>query len=159
MAKGSKKQMNKLRKEAKTRIHNLQNPQALEYIAGLNDSWLPQQVTNIPGIQDQEVKKFLVCFDYLDDDECKLDSFNTGNARGLLTAFKKITACEVRKKKDIIKDKINNTSPYDSLFRKLSPEVDLYEIGFSGSGRIFFFHIEEKLNVVSIETIHRDIYK
>lgn len=159
MAKGSQKQMNQLRKKVTTKIHNLQHSQALEYIAKLNDNWLPQTVANIPNEQDEEIKRFLLCFDYLAEAECKLESFNTGNARGLMTAFKKITDCEVRRKKDLIRDKINNIKPYDSLFRKLSPEVDLYEIGFSGDGRIFFFHIEEKFNIVSIETIHRNIDK
>ena len=156
MAKGSQKLMNQLRKEAKGRIPHLQNTEALEYIAKLNNNWLPQEVTNIPDKQDEEVKKFLVCFDYLDDGECKLEPFNTGNAKGLLTALKKVTGCEVRKKKDIVRDKIYNNLPYCSLFRKLSPEVVLYEMGFSGEGRIFFFHVEEKFNVVSVETIHRD---
>ncbi|MEK7567431.1 MAG: hypothetical protein AAB513_00735 [Patescibacteria group bacterium] len=158
MGKGSQKQNNELRKKATARIHSLINAEALEYVANLKNDFLPEKLTNIPNQkEDSEIKRFLLCFTKLSDSECKLGSFNHGKTKALLNKLKMISNCEVRNKISIIRDKIYNNPPYSSLFKELTPEVELYEMEFADSGRIFFFHVQEKLNIISIEDNHRNI--
>lgn len=92
--------------------------------------------------------------------ECKLDPCTSPKAEALVKKFKIITDCEIRNKQSIIRDSVERVGEYESLFNKLTPDVQkLHEVEFASEGRIFFFHTEEKFNVVSIETIHRNIYR
>ncbi len=158
MAKGSPKQSNELRKQAKAKIHSLENIEALEFVARLPHDWLPEQVTTIAnqdGVE-SEPARFVICFDHLNNRECKFDGFNAGKASGLVHNLKRITDCEIRSKGALIRDKLERTTTYESLYNGLTPDVDLFEIAFSGDGRIFFFHVAEKLHIVSIEDTHRN---
>ena len=159
MAKGSQKQNNLLRQKAKSKIHSLERPEALEYIATLPNDWLPESVATIPkeSSEDSETKKFMICFNHMEDAECKFGSFNPGKTKALLHTFKRVSDCQVRSRGSLVRDKIQNNPPYSSLFLKLTPDVDLYEIQFADTGRVFFFHVAEKFNVVSIEDTHRNI--
>ncbi len=158
MAKGSQTQKNEALSKIKKKIHSFEHIEALEFIAKLPVNWIPPEVANVPQNKDNEIKKFLLCFDHLNERECKLDSFNPSRARALIQTLKQITDCEVRHRHTIIRDKINNVpGPYLSLFSNLTPDVSLFEIEFSGSGRIFFFDFMEKINIVSIEDTHRNI--
>lgn len=156
MAKGSPKQNNDLRKKATARLHHL-GLEALKYIAGLPQDWIPEEVSTISKQEsdDPEGKTFVISFDYLKQSECKLGGFNPGKASALVHCLKKITDCEVRRKAEIVRDKIDRNAPYASLFNGLTPDVDLFEIQFADDGRIFFFHVAEKFFIISIEDTHR----
>ena len=158
MAKGSQKQRSKLQKIVKAKVPHF-TLGALEYIARLKNDWIPEKLANLITLEDQEAKRFLLCFDYLKEEECKLEGFNPAHAKALIRKFKRITDYEVRRKIEIIRCKISNNDSYRPLFNRLSPDVELYEMEFTGDGRIFFFNVAERLHIISIEDCHRNIDK
>src|SRR3989344_8240653 len=109
MAKGSQKRRNDLQKKVKAKLPHL-NVEAWEYISEFKDDWIPEQLTNLPTTDDQETKRFLICFDYFKETECKLEDFNPTHARAFLRKLKLITDCEVRRKAEIIRHKLINNN-------------------------------------------------
>ncbi|HEY5221001.1 MAG TPA: hypothetical protein VIJ29_02550 [Candidatus Paceibacterota bacterium] len=54
----------------------------------------------------------------------------------------------------VIRDKVPNQGEYAFLYAGLSPDVEIVEIQYSGTGRIFGFFTQSTFNVVCIRTIH-----
>lgn len=114
----------------------------------------------VPRLQ-VETKRLVLCFDYLNERTCIYDQFDSTKSRALINLFAKVTSCEVSAfpSSGIVRDTIRNTSPYTSLFGgKLTPDVTtLQETELPDGGRVFFFITENKFNIVSIESRHRNL--
>jgi hypothetical protein len=54
----------------------------------------------------------------------------------------------------LIRDKVPNEGGYAFLYTGLSPDVEILEIQFSGTGRIFGFFTQSTYNVVCVRTHH-----
>jgi hypothetical protein len=118
-----------------------------------------EESTVFPSDKEVETRKFVICFDYFNWNTCHLDQFNPTRARKLLQILESVSKCEVSKfpALKLVRDTITKTPPYESLFANLTPDVTkICETEFC-DGRIFFFVTEPYFNIVSIETIHRNL--
>lgn len=134
--------------------------ESVERLAKVSNDWkFPEQVANMPTNTEEEAQKLLLCFDYLNWKTCLFTQFDDTKARALMAIFEKVSKCEVNKFPELrlVRDSIKPTSPYESLFVGLSPDVDMKETDLPGDSRIFFFLENVRFNIVSIETKHRNI--
>src|SRR3989344_1030689 len=156
----------KKRQELKRQIVNKAQSAPIELVENIASvlnfpkRWqLVERVATIPtGL---EAQKFIISFDYLNSDECLFDQFDPTKGRKLIQILERVAKCEIAKfpELNLVRDSVGRIPPYESLFSKLTKEVDqLQETELCG-GRIFFFITEPFFHIVSIETKHRDIYK
>ncbi len=155
----------KKRQELKRQITNKAQSAPLELVENiatvLNSpkKWqMVERVATIPtGL---EAKKFIISFDYLNTNECLFDQFDPAKGKKLIQILEQVSKCEIAKFPELklVRDSIRRIRPYESLFSKLTKEVDQLQETELCEGRIFFFITEPFFHVVSIETKHRDIY-
>lgn len=136
--------------------------------AKLSTFFVPQEVAENENIIEPEDRKLALRFDYFIEDECVLDVFNKTAINALLFIFKRITSLTTRELplSGLIRGNLNAAGErykaYSSLFSKVfsraSEDVVIKEIEFLGDGRIFCFLDEERFQIVSIETKHRDTH-
>lgn len=165
MGKGSKKQKNDLKgrinkaiKTLKSRLPNFESDELEETLRGItkiSEKKFPESVANLLKENEPETKDIAISFNYLNHNECFFDQFNKSITEALVRKMKDITDCNSKNKLSVIRDKINNAGKYKSLFNGLSPDIDLFELYFSESSRLFFFFVSNKCNIVSIENRHR----
>jgi len=107
-----------------------------------------------------EGNRFVICFDYLNRNECLFEQFDKAKGKKLIEILEQVAKCEISKFSELklIRDTVHRNGVYRSLFSQLSPEVDELKEADLCDGRIFFFITEPRFNIVSIETKHRDIY-
>lgn len=130
-------------------------------MAKLQSGKLPPTVATLSGkVEEPGQKKFVLKFDELNGNCCNFSQIDQAKARGIIEKFKQITQATPNSlgQTRLIRDSVNNTGQYQSLFTNLSPDVNkLQEIEISGGGRIFSYMRENYFYIVSIETHHRDI--
>ena len=159
MGKGSQTRRRKKIKLAKAKLEVFPE-ETIERIAEASNDWIPEEVTTVATNVDEAPKKFQISFDHLNWDTCYWKGFSATQGKGLVRLLERVCGCEIRHlpTSGIIRDNINNTRPYTSLFSRLSPDVELKEAELAGGGRVFFFITKHKFHIVSIENQHRDIY-
>lgn len=161
MGSASPKHRNNAVQKVKARLPGF-SVETLESIAKLPSDWkIPEKATTVPSetTQQDETRKFTLCFDYLNLDVCVYAQFDPTKARALIRLFKRVNDCEIRRlgAEGIVRDTITNTAPYESLFTNLSPDIEMKEAELPDGGRVFFFIAEHRFNIVSIESAHRNI--
>ena len=152
------KRRNEAIKRLKPKLYNFP-VDTVEKIAQLpTDYKFPPSVAVNAEIE-EETKKFVLRFDFLDWETCNFEQFDQTKARTLIKKFQYITSLQVNQlsSSGIVRDSVKDTKEYRSLFEHLSPDIDLKETELSEGGRIFFFIVEESFYIVSIETKHRNI--
>src|SRR3989344_1056768 len=131
----------KKRQELKKQINSKTQSAPLELVEKIADvlnspkRWqIVERVATIPG--GIEAKKFILCFDYLNWNECQLAQFDQAKGKRLLQVLEQISKCEISKFPELrlIKDSVTAVGPYVSLFNKLSPEVDKLQEAVLGEG-------------------------
>lgn len=161
MSEDSKKR-NELKKQilSKAQVADIK---LVERVAGLFNSpkkWaIVELATTIPSNGEVENKKFVICFDYLNWKTCVFDQFDATKGKKLIEIFKKVTDCETSKFPELrlVRDSVGRKGVYELLFSCLSEDVSELKETELGEGRVFFFIIEAKFYVVSIETKHRNV--
>lgn len=160
MSKNSKKRRQSIIKKIKSRLHNL-TPKRLQHIEEItklaDDSLLPPTVSIVET--EEEPKRFILCFDYLNLKECIFDPVRPAELKAVIEIFRNITETPYNKIANlkIIRDTIhrNNSGEYEPLFRYLPPDVEaIHEASISRAGRVFFFTAVEDFYIVAIKTQH-----
>lgn len=59
-----------------------------------------------------------------------------------------------RVQQTLIKDKVPNQNEYAFLYKNLSPDVEILEIRFADTGRIFGFFTQATFNIVCVRVSH-----
>lgn len=160
MPKGSKKQKHKALKKAKAKLEHL-SEETLKNLAAVPNDWqIPVTVANVANEETTgELSTFIVSFDHLEIDECVFNQFDSVKTGALVRLLKRVNDCEVNRlgAERIVRDNISCTGAYVSLFNNLSPDIEMKETELPGNGRVFFFITRNRFNIVSIESIHRNI--
>lgn len=156
------KRRNQLKKDIYNRAQII-DIKALEKIAEAikhPKNWdIVERVSILESDKNIETQKFILCFDYLNWNECVFTHFDPPKGKKLIEILKSISSCEINKFPELrlIRDSVGRVEPYDSLFSKLSRDVtELKETEFC-DGRMFFYIIEPYFHIVSVETNHRNI--
>jgi len=126
------------------------------------DYLLPEGVTVNERIEEPREQKIRIRFDCYCEDECVFDNFSEAHVRSLVSKFKRITDCTINNLvvSGIIRDSIGRGSQhqaYTSLYRRVPPDASIDESELPGDGRFFFFRVQDIVQVVSIETKHRNL--
>jgi len=122
-----------------------------------SDSLIPDSVSSAPETDD-ETKNFVLCFDYLDWDECDFETINKASSKAIIELFKNATSTAWNKIADLkIRDTIRRgeNKELERVFSSLPPDVDkIHEFTVSDGGRIFAFIVIETFYIVAIKTRH-----
>ena len=122
--------------------------------------WPNNQPESFFAIPDEPPKEFVLRFTYLKENICCYEQIDETKTKALFRKLKQITelTSKTLPASNLIRDSILNKPPYTSLFTGLPPDADVKETELPNAGRIFFWLLQEKFFVISIETKHRDIY-
>ena len=157
------KKREELLKQITQKVKGGMNMTLLERITSFinkpKDFDLIERAATLPSDKVPEAENFILCFKYLNWNECVFDQFDPTKGRAFVRLLKNISDCEVKDavSSGIIRDNVDNTAPYTSLFTNLSPDTEMKESELPDGARIFFFIVGKKFNIVSVETRHRNI--
>jgi len=119
---------------------------------------IPEALTIAAG-DDPEWKNISIHLKQKSLEHKQIDEIQKEAAKSLIHKFYEIntTTKAHAQQSGLIRDKIENSKKYEFLYKDLSPEVEILEVGYSGEGRIFGFFTQEIFNVVCIRTDHVNI--
>lgn len=104
-------------------------------------------------------ENFRMIFSSYNHNKCELHQLQKqSRSKALISLLNRIT---LTNSKDIagtgiVRDNINCSGEYASLFNTIPPDVELKEAGFSGEGRLYFYTIRNFFCVVAIQCKHRN---
>ncbi len=154
------KKRNQLKKDivGKVQTAKIETIEKIAKILKSPNEWkIVEKITTLPAGKNIETQKFILCFEYLNWNQCHFTQFDQAKGKKLVEILEKVTKCEINKFPELklVRDSVKRMVPYDSLFINLTPDVtELKETELCG-GRVFFYITEPKFNIVSIETKHR----
>lgn len=115
-----------------------------------------QQSPNIPSSVAQSPKlpdtlsfldglNYQLIFKRYKHNQCELSSLVPQTARALLNKFSAITEFNNKtiRNTNLIRDKVNNTGVYAPLYDRLEDDIELVEIKFAETGRIFCYFVDD----------------
>lgn len=88
---------------------------------------------------------------------CELNRLtDSRDTKNLIELFNRITTCnhKLLPSSGIIRDNVNRSQQYMSLFETIPPDAELKESKFSQEGRLFFYIYKNYFCVVSIKAKH-----
>lgn len=112
---------------------------------------------NIPDSGDLLSDKVVLTFKDYKDGECEMHKLSDKkDAKSLMFKLKRLSSICLKElpSSRMIKDKIENTGNYSSLYRDLPPDVEIQEIEYGKTGRIFGYLVERYFCVVAIKVKH-----
>lgn len=121
---------------------------------------LPDTMMNLDGSEYQLV------FQNYNNDDCELHKLDKADAKALVKKFAAITSFNSTsiKSTNLVRDKVEPTGAYESLYKGLEPDIELREIKFHETGRIMAYFIDNHMYaeraasyccVVAVLTKHR----
>jgi hypothetical protein len=126
-----------------------------DFEKNLESEAIPAALTLLPA-EDPEQKIIAVhlrprCLDHSQISEMQKEA-----AKSLIhTLFQINTATKSdAQQSGLIRDKIANQNEYAFLYSGLSPDVEILEVQYCGTGRIFGFFTQTTFNVVCVRTVH-----
>ena len=129
-------------------------------VAEMEDSeQIRREVTiqeEMPDYNESLKENFLFSFVHYKSDQCGLKDLTGDSSGQLIRKLKNInkTTLSGLPNSRLIKDNINNSGDYAILYRGLSKDVEIKEIAFSDSGRIFAYFVDRYVCIVSIKPNH-----
>lgn len=126
------------------------------------DYLLSERLAANEKIQEPQDQKIIIRFDFFCEKECEFNNFDETYIRVLINKFKRITDCTVNNLPiiGIIRDTLdpgNQHKAYSSLFLLVPPDASIHESELPQAGRFFFFRAQDVVQIVSIETKHRNL--
>jgi len=109
-----------------------------------------------PDYDDKMRENFLFSFIHYKTKECEICKLDDKVAKRLIDKLKEINKTTKTKlsQTNLIRDKVEKLGPYKSPYNNLSPDIEIVEIQFSGTGRIFAHFIERYFCIVAIKREH-----
>ena len=123
---------------------------------------IPEEAPTDTSIKELADRKIVLRFDNFCEEECIFEGSNATTIKSLLNKLKAVNSFTYSDflKSGMIRGDLdrndNSLKSYFSLFQKIPEEHTIKEMEFLGCGRIFFFFIEEKFYIISIEMTHRN---
>lgn len=116
---------------------------------------IPSVFTLLPD-DDPEQKIITVHFRPMSLNNKEITGIQKETAKSLIHKLLEIntTTKSVAQQSGLIRDRVPNSGEYAFLYSGLSPDVEILEIKFSGTGRIFGFFTQATFNIVCIRTLH-----
>lgn len=160
MSKNSKKRKQE-RKQKRQEFHLKQDVDKLPDESKTNQINQTSAIKpEMPDYDDELKENFLISFVHYKSSECGMGKLVDGSARQLVKVLKKLNST---KRKDLpnsrlIRDSVNNSGDYSKLYNGLSPDVEIKEIDFSDTGRIFAYFVRRYVCIVAINPVHKNTH-
>ena len=125
-------------------------------VADINGSRIPDTVAideSIPEIPN-DIENYRIIFKYYNNSTCELSKINdVAKIRKVIKQLEKISTLNSKTihSSGVIRCHVHNAGAYESLYRGLPKDVELYESATTGSGRIFFFLIDAVLDYSGVQ--------
>jgi hypothetical protein len=126
-----------------------------DFEKSLGGEAIPSALT-LPSAEDPEQKIIAIHLRSGCLNHAQISQIQKEAAKSLVHKFFEIntTTKFAAQQSGLIRDKIPNQGEYAFLYTELSPDVEILEIQYSGTGRIFGFFTQSTFNVVGLRTIH-----
>jgi len=155
-------------KKLKTKVLNWDEKQLIQLDKIANTprgkSLIPVEVADEPPQEGLEDRKFILKFEYFQEDVSLLQSIDVVKLKAIIKKFHTITALDVSglQSSGLIRCTLNKKDrqhkEYIPLFDRMPEDVEnLHETELPGGGRIFFFYASEFFYIFAIDTIHRNL--
>ncbi|TRZ78474.1 hypothetical protein D4R87_00600 [bacterium] len=110
----------------------------------------------VPDYEDKLKENFLFSFAHYKIGQCGLKDLYGKDSKQLIEKLRRINETTIRElpSSKLIHDNVKKGGNYKSLFDGLSPDVEIREIRFSDSGRIFAYFVERYVCIVAIKPNH-----
>ena len=117
---------------------------------------IPAALTIPQGEVDPEIQPISVHFRSSSLDNKQISEIQKEAAKSLVLKLLELntTTKAAAQQSGLIRDKLSGDGEYAFLYAGLSPDVEMLEIQFSGTGRIFGFFTQSTFNVVCVRTLH-----
>jgi len=141
MGKDSKK-----RKAERKKIRQ-EKSQLDQSIAVIKNGRIPEAVATNKAIPETsaDIENYRLIFDYYNKSLCELHMVSdTSKTNKLIAQFKTISESSSNNlhTKNVIRDSIDNSGEYSSLYKGLPKDVTVLEASIAGTGRLFFFTVD-----------------
>lgn len=160
MAKKSKAR----RRDRKKKRQEWEEANKLEKLAQIKEkTMMPSYVATNATIDDWEehrkAENYHLTFASYNTRQCEIHLIDKRNiVRPFIEVLQQVTSLSPNTigASGLIRDNINNDGEYRPLFKTVPEDVELKEISFSGTGRIYFYCYKNYFCVVAIQKNHRN---
>lgn len=116
-------------------------------VTQIDNGRIPASVATNSAIPETsaDLENYRLIFDYYKKSLCELHLISdTSRTNKLIDQLKEIANCTCKTivSKNIIRDSINNSGDYKALYKGLPPDATLLEASIAGTGRLFFFTVD-----------------
>jgi len=130
-----------------------------EDVAKFEKGIIPPRVALSEEIKDYQEYKIVLSFEFYNQNRCEIDKLQKSSAKKLTSELKKVSETAVKHLKSqnvsrIACKSVFRSGNYSSLFSDLSKDIELLEIDYTKSGRIFGYLLKNIFNVVAIKVRH-----
>lgn len=126
-------------------------------------SLIPSYLATNAAIDDwqehRSIENFRLIFASYNSNQCEIHLLNRENrVKPLIEMFKKITTLNPSNigSSGIVRDNVKNDGHYKPLFKTVPGDVELKEVSFAGTGRLYFYLFKNYFCVVSVQANHRN---
>ena len=157
--KRKKNKRNAERKEIGRKWHINKNVAKFERTKQIDQSVAIE--AEIPDYDDKLKENFLFSFVHYKQSQCGLKDLEAASSKQLIKKLRIINETTLRglASSKIIRNNVNNSGQYTKLYTGLSPDVEIKEIDFSDSGRIFAYFVERFVCIIAINPNHINTHK
>lgn len=112
------------------------------------------------ALEDYENRRVVFSFEVYNSNQCRIGSIDKAEAKKLTKELKKISSTPTKHFRHqgasgIACKSVHNSGNYAVLFNNVPEDIDLLEIDYSGTGRVFGYIVNNIFNIVTIGKEHR----
>ena len=111
------------------------------------------------AIKDYENERVVFSFESYNNNHCRIGSIDKTEAKKLTKELKKISITRAKhfrhqSTSGIACKQVHNSGGYSCLFTGIPEDIELLEVDYSGSGRVFGYIVNNIFNIVTIGKEH-----
>jgi len=130
-----------------------------ERVAEFEQGIIPSRVALSTKIEDYQESKVVLSFERYNQKQCEIAKLQNKDSKKLTNELKKMSETFLKhfRSQDVSRiacKPIHCSRNYAPIFNGLSKDVELLEIDYTGSGRIFGYLLRNIFNVVVIKVKH-----
>jgi len=127
---------------------------------GTEGDSIPPVVAVSDALKDYENRRVVFSFEAYNNNQCEIANLDKIEAKKLTKELKKISTVASKyfrhqSSSGIACKPIFNSGSYSSLFNNIPEDIELLEVDYSGTGRVFGYLVNNIFNIVAIGKKHR----
>lgn len=139
---------NSKKRKAERKQRRREKAKLEQSVANIQDGRIPESVTTNAAIPESSSnpENYRIIFDYYNKSLCELHLLtDTTRTHKLIDQLKTISESNSKnlQTKNVIRASVDNSGEYKDLYKKLPKDVTIVEANIGGTGRLFFFTVND----------------